>query len=164
MAMPAWRGGVIAASFVVALMLTAMPLPSWGVPWRPAWVAMVLIYWAMALPNRVGMFTGFMLGLLVDVIDVNQSAVLGQHALCLGVITYVVVVNHRRLRVFPLGQQAVVIGSLLLGYMALNGIIMTVVGQPPNPWRLGLPALTSALLWPWLFVILRDLRRRAHLS
>jgi rod shape-determining protein MreD len=45
---------IIALSLVIALMLTALPLPEWAVNWRPAWVAMVLIYWCMALPERVG--------------------------------------------------------------------------------------------------------------
>ena len=46
------RGGwVIAASFVVALMLTALKLPEWALIWRPAWVALVLIYWCMAVPT-----------------------------------------------------------------------------------------------------------------
>ena len=45
---------VVALSFVAAFMLTAIPLPEWALPWRPAWIAMVLVYWCMALPQRVG--------------------------------------------------------------------------------------------------------------
>jgi hypothetical protein len=44
--------GIIVISFIVAIMLTAMPLPEWAINWRPAWVAMVLIYWCMALPHQ----------------------------------------------------------------------------------------------------------------
>ena len=50
---------VIALSFLAAFMLTAMPLPEWALPWRPAWIAMVLVYWCMALPERVGVITGW---------------------------------------------------------------------------------------------------------
>ena len=50
---------VVAASFLVAFILTATPLPDWALPWRPAWIAMVLIYWCIALPERVGVITGW---------------------------------------------------------------------------------------------------------
>ena len=56
----------IALSFLVALMLTALPMPTWAAMWRPAWVALVLIYWCMAAPSYTGVFMGWVLGLLVD--------------------------------------------------------------------------------------------------
>src|SRR3990170_7781632 len=96
-------GGVIFFSFIVALMLTAMPLPEWAVNWRPAWVAMVLIYWCMALPDRVGIGISWTLGLLLDV---QQGTVLGQNALGLAVIAFITLKSRQRLRVFPLVQQA----------------------------------------------------------
>ena len=74
---------VIVASLIVAFMLTAMPLPSWAVSWRPAWVAMVLIYWCMALPQRMGIGISWVLGLLLDV---QQGTILGQHAIGLAIV------------------------------------------------------------------------------
>ena len=46
--------GVIVATFLVALLLTVVPLPDWLRPARPDWVGLVLIYWCLALPERVG--------------------------------------------------------------------------------------------------------------
>ena len=66
---------VIALSFLAAFMLTAMPLPDWALPWRPAWIAMVLVYWCMALPERVGVITGWVIGLILDVM---HGSILGQ--------------------------------------------------------------------------------------
>ena len=80
------RGGwVIAASFVVALMLTALKLPEWALIWRPAWVALVLIYWCMAVPHRIGVAIAFLLGVFLDVMS---GALLGQHALALTVVAF----------------------------------------------------------------------------
>ena len=70
----------MAMSFVVSLMLTALPMPEWASLWRPAWVALVLIYWCMALPARSGVLVGWSVGLLLDVMT---GTLLGQHALAL---------------------------------------------------------------------------------
>ncbi len=152
-------GWVIIASLILAFMLTAMPLPEWAVNWRPAWVAMVLIYWCMALPDRVGIGIGWLLGLLLDV---QQGTVLGQHALGLAVIAYITLKSHQRLRVYPLVQQAILVCCYVLLFQFLVLWIKGMMGLPPQHWTFWMPALTSMLLWPWLFIILRDIRRKFH--
>ncbi|MGE0384200.1 MAG: rod shape-determining protein MreD [Gammaproteobacteria bacterium] len=152
---------VITLSFVVAFMLTALPLPSWASAWRPAWVAMVLVYWCIALPQRVGVVIAWVVGLFLDVLT---GALLGQHAAGLAIVAWVAVRLHLRIRVFPLGQQALVVGLMLAVYlavMALVGRLTSVTQSHGNP-LLALPA--SMLLWPWLFILLRDLRRRFQVT
>ena len=150
-------GWVIIASLILAYMLTAMPLPEWSVNWRPAWVAMVLIYWCMALPDRVGIGIGWLLGLLLDV---QQGTVLGQNALGLAVIAYITLRSHQRTRIFPLVQQAVLVCCYVLLFQLLVLWIKSMMGLPPQHWTFWMPAFTSMFLWPWLFIVLRDLRRK----
>jgi len=152
-------GGVIVLSFIVAFMLTAMPLPDWAISWRPAWVAMVLVYWCMALPDRVGIAIAWMLGLLLDV---QQGTVLGQNALGLALVAYITLKSYQRVRVFPLPQQALVVCGYLLLLQFISLWIRGMMGVPPEHWTFWMPAFSSMLLWPWLFVILRDLRRKYH--
>lgn len=152
-------GWIIVSSFIVAFMLTAMPLPDWAVNWRPAWVAMVLIYWCMALPERVGVGVAWLLGLLLDV---QQSTVLGQNALGMALLAWVVLQSYQRMRVFPLPQQALVVCGCLLLLQFINLWISGMMGVPPQHWTFWMPAFTSMVLWPWLFIILRDLRRKHH--
>ncbi len=142
-------------------MLDVMPLPEWAVDARPAWIALVLIYWCMALPERVGIGIAWVLGLLLDVLE---GTLLGQHALGLVVIAYITLQTHRRVRVFPLLQQAVLVGLLLLLYLLLALWVMGIVGRPIGQWSYWLPALTSMVLWPWIFIVLRDLRRKYNVS
>ena len=151
------RGWIIALSLLVALMLTAMPLPEWAVNWRPAWVAMVLIYWCMALPDRVGIGISWTLGLLLDV---QQGTVLGQNALGLAVIAFITLKSHQRLRVFPLVQQAILICCYILLFQVIVLWIKSMLGIPPMHWSYWMPAFSSMLLWPWIFIILRDVRRK----
>jgi rod shape-determining protein MreD len=154
-------GWVIVLSFVVAFMLTAMPLPDGVHGWRPAWVAMMLVYWCMALPDRIGIGIGWMLGIMLDV---QQGTVFGQNALTLAVIAYITIRYHQRLRVYPLTQQAVIVGSLVLIHLIIALWIKSLLGIPPLSWTFWMPALTSTLLWPWFFIILRDIRRKYRIA
>ena len=149
---------MIALSFVVAFMLTAAPLPDWALPWRPAWIAMVLVYWCMALPERVGVLTGWTIGL---VLDVMHGSILGQHAFGLAFVAYIAVQYHQRVRVFPLTQQAMFVASVIFFYLVMMLWIYNVLGSVRYGASYLLATLTTAVLWPWIFIILRDVRRRA---
>lgn len=148
---------LIAISFLVAFLLTALPLPTWMVPWRPLWVLTVLIYWCIALPERVGVFVALALGLLLDV---YEGTLLGRNSLGLIVVTYIAHRHHLKLRVCPFVQQSLFVFSLALLYLLILLLVEWLLGIPPVTARYWLPAVSSMLLWPWLFVILRDARRR----
>lgn len=158
---PKKGNGLIIISFIVAVMLTALPLPDWAVNWRPAWVALVLIYWCMAVPDRVGIATAWFLGLILDV---QQSTLLGQHALGLALIAFLTIKSYQRMRVYPLAQQAVLICFYLLFYELVMLWITGYSRTATRDWTYWMPAITSMLLWPWMFIILRDLRRKHHIS
>ena len=148
---------VILISLVVALFLTILPWPIWAEEFRPQWLTMTLIYWSLALPNRVGVFWGWVAGLVLDVVS---GTVLGQHALSLSVTTYLAVELHPRVRVFPLLQQAVSVWVLLLVERLLSLWVIGATGQPtPTLWY-WMPTFVGMLLWPWVFILLRDVRRR----
>ena len=152
---------VVPASFVVAFVLTAVPLPEWAANWRPAWIAMVLVYWCIALPQRVGVITGWCVGL---VLDVMHGSVLGQHAFGLAFVSFVALQYHKRLRVFPLVQQATFVGLVIFAYLLLMLAFYKLLASIEYSVGYLLATLTSALLWPWVYVILRDVRRRARLA
>lgn len=152
---------IIILSFIAAFMLTAMPLPDWAQAWRPVWPAMVLVYWCMALPERVGVGIAWCLGLLLDV---QQGTLLGQNALGFTLIAFITLTLYQRLRVCSLAKQALIVAFVLLLYLLISLWIRTMVGYPPRQWTYWMPALTSMLLWPWLFIIMRDLRRKYRVS
>ena len=155
------RVWVIALSFIAAFLLTAAPLPDWALPWRPAWIAMVLVYWCMALPERVGVITGWLIGL---VLDVMHGSILGQHAFGLAFVAYIALQYHKRIRVFPLVQQAAFIASIVFAYMAAMLWIYNLLGSVEYSYDYLFGALSTGILWPWVFVILRDVRRRARVA
>jgi rod shape-determining protein MreD len=153
------RGGmwVIACSFAVAFMLAVMPLPHTILWARPEWVTLVLIYWVIALPQRIGILVSFLVGLLLDSLE---GAALGQNALSLSVVAYLSLLLYQRLRVFNMWQQAAVI-FVMVGINQLVGQwLQNISGlNTGNPLFL-MPVAISALLWPGVMTLLRHLRRR----
>ncbi|RKZ90961.1 MAG: rod shape-determining protein MreD [Candidatus Parabeggiatoa sp. nov. 1] len=149
-------GWVIILSFIFGFMLAIMPLPAWANAWRPDWVAMVLMYWCIAIPQRVGVATGWFVGITHDVL---KDTLLGLHALSFCFIAYMSVKWHRPVRLFPLWQQAIGVFGLITVSQLLGAWTRSILEHSPVGWSFIYPAVTSTMLWPWLFVILRDLRR-----
>ncbi|MGK0499870.1 MAG: rod shape-determining protein MreD [Oceanicoccus sp.] len=149
-------GGVVVVTLVLALLLAIVPLPTWAQWGRPEWVAMVLLYWVIALPEKVGITVAWFVGLIQDVV---VGAPIGQHAFALAILAYLALILYQRLRMYTPVQQAAVIFVLIGLNQMLGHWIQTISGtMSPNLLFL-LPALVSALLWPILAVFLRLLRR-----
>ncbi len=153
--------GVIYFTFVVALVLTVMPLPEWARYVRPDWVGLVLIYWCMALPERVGVTTGWFMGLLVDLLT---GTVLGQHALALTVVAWLTIKFHQRLRLFPVVQQALTVLVLLILHQLLTLWISRFIGRPPAPWYYWMPSLLGMVIWPLVYAALRGVRQSFRIN
>lgn len=144
-------------TIIFAFMLSLMHLPEWAVEFRPDWVALVFIYWAMALPERVGVSMAWFAGLMLDI---SHGAIIGQHAIGLVIIIYIIHMQHQKLRVCSLLQQAIVILLLLLFNQTLVLWVYGIVGNIPETDFYFMPSLIGAALWPWIYIILRDLRRK----
>lgn len=151
------QGGLmILLSFIVALILTMMPLPTWAEILRPQWVSIVLIYWVIALPDRVGVFIAWIVGLFFDV---ASGALLGQNAIAMAFIAYLAIKLHLRIRIFPLWQQAMSVLILVALYQMITLWIKGMIGmttQGPSYW---LPSISSMLAWPLVYLVLRAYRR-----
>ncbi len=148
---------VILLTLFIAYLLAIVPFPDWAMNYRPEWVPMVLIYWAMALPYRVGIGWAWAVGLVLDILE---GSILGINAISLVIIAYVTISLHQRMRMFSTLQQS----GLVLALVGLNLMVchwlLIVTGQsvPANLMYL-MAALTSAIIWPSLFQLLRQIRR-----
>lgn len=152
---------VIVLSFLAAFVLSVVTLPdfvpevfSYG---RPEWVALVLFYWVLALPHRVGVAVGWFSGLILDVIE---GTLLGQHALSFVLVAYIAVSLYQRLRMFPVWQQALIVFATVGLAQLLRLGIESIAGDSPWSYLYLLSSVVSALLWPWVFLGLRFLRHR----
>jgi rod shape-determining protein MreD len=143
----------ISSSLLIAVILAMLPLPDWMVWFRPSWVLMVLIFWAMIAPDMVGVGTAWLVGVTLDLLN---GTLLGEHALALTVIVYMVTYLSIRLRMSPLLQQGISVFFFTLIYLFILYCIQGFIGELPGSHMYWLPAVSSMVLWPWFFVVMRD--------
>ena len=144
------------SSLLVALLLDMLPLGR--VAWMPDLLALVLVFWNVHQPLRVGIGLAFMFGLGMDV---HESALLGQHALAYTMLSFFATMVHRRLLWFSVPSQALQIMPLFVGAHALVLIIRLVSGGVFPGWSWLLAPLIETLLWPVASVLLLVPQRRA---
>ena len=103
-------GGVILITILIGLVLSILPLPERLELFRPDWTLLILLYWSLALPQRIGVGIAWITGLLQGVLT---ATLLGQHAMAYAIVSYLIVKLHQRLRLHPLWQQSLSILILL---------------------------------------------------
>jgi rod shape-determining protein MreD len=146
----------IALTLFGALALNLLPLGR--NPAQPDLLALVLVFWNVHQPRRVGVGVAFVFGL---VMDVHEGALLGQHALAYTLLSYGAISIHRRLLWFGLAEQAVQILPLFLAAHMVSLVVRMVSGGMFPGWALLLAPVLEALLWPVATVLLLAPQRRA---
>lgn len=152
--------GVILATFVLGLVLALMPMSLGLAAWRPDWQLLVLFYWLMAFPHRVNIGTAFLLGIAVDVL---LGTTFGIHAAAYSIVAYPIVRHYQRIRHFSLLQQAMLMGFLVALERGLAFAVEHYLNNASILSNYYWPALSSAVVWPWLYLLLRKTRRRFNM-
>ena len=149
----------VLATLLIAFMLMIMPMPAQAEPFRPDWLALVLVFWAMAVPRSYSVGIAWLIGI---VLDVAQGTLLGQHALALCIIVYITVKFHLLMRVFPLSQLTLTVFALLALYQFLLFWINGVAGVTATAIDYWGPAIAGTIIWPVLSIMLSGLRYRVQ--
>ncbi|TFY96236.1 rod shape-determining protein MreD [Ramlibacter rhizophilus] len=144
------------SSLLVALLVNMLPLGR--VAWMPDLLALVLVFWSVHQPLRVGIVTAFVFGLAMDV---HQAGLLGQHALAYTTLSYFAITIHRRLLWFSVPSQAVQVLPLFAAAHAIELALRLLAGGIfPGP-EIALAPVIESLLWPVVSVLLLAPQRRA---
>jgi len=148
------------ASLIVALMTNM--LLNMGMLGRAAWtpdlLAVVLLFWMVHQPLRIGIGIGFVFGLLMDV---HQGSLLGQHALAYTALGFLALAMHRRLVFFDLLNQAVQVLPLFVAVHVLELLVRLLAGHGFPGWSTLLAPLIESALWPFASIVLLSPQRRA---
>ena len=148
-------------TLVFALLSMLVPLPGVLEPFKPYWPALVLLYWSLESEDRVTLGLAFSVGLAADLLN---GMVLGEQALRLCALAFIALRFRSRLRFFPMWQQALAVLALLLNDRILLLIVRVLAGAslPPASWWIS--PFVGAALWPFLFLLLDDLRARLRIQ
>jgi rod shape-determining protein MreD len=148
---------VLYGSLFVGLLVLVLPLPPGFDLARPYLLAMLLCYWLLEAPDHVGLGTAFVVGLMADLVS---GTLFGEQAMRLVVLAFLVQRFRARLRFFPLWQQALAVFALLLNDRLVALAIHLAAGEGAPPWATWLSPILGFALWPWLFLLLDELRLR----
>lgn len=147
----------IAFTLVLALLVN-MLLGLSGMRWLPDVLAIVLVFWNVHQPRRVGLLLAFLLGLALDV---HESALLGQNALSYVVLSSIALAIQRRLLWFPLREQALQIVPLFIVAAMVEWVTRLIVQDTWPHWSQLLSPFLQAALWPLVGALLLAPQRRA---
>jgi rod shape-determining protein MreD len=152
------KGEFIVATLVAALMANMLPWAGWWLWLRPDFVALVVLFWCIDQPRKLGFTSAWLLGLLMDV---AEGSFFGQHALAYSILAYAGIVLHRRVQRFSITPQVLHIIPLLLANDVIVLAIRMLAGAdfPGYPYFLG--SFVGGALWPALSVLLK-LPQRPH--
>lgn len=146
----------IALSLILAFLLNLLPWGHWvGVP---DFVALVLVFWSIHQPRKVGIGLAFFMGLLMDVHD---ASLFGENALAYTLLSYFSIMIHRRVLWFPVMTQALHIVPLLLLTQTVQLLVRLIVSGKFPGWLYFTESLVSAVLWPIVTWMLLAPQRRA---
>ncbi|MFZ2736894.1 MAG: rod shape-determining protein MreD [Burkholderiaceae bacterium] len=151
--------GFIWISLLLALLLNMLQNMGWWgrAAWVPDCLVLVLVFWGVHQPRRIGISVAFGFGLLMDV---HQGGLLGQHALAYTILSFLAITIHRRVLWFTVQTQALHVLPLFIASHAIELMIrMLAGGSFPGIWLLLAPLL-EALLWPLATILLLAPQRR----
>ena len=143
-------------SLLLAMVVNMLPLGR--TPWMPDVLALVLVFWSVHQPQRVGIGAAFLFGLAMDV---HQAALLGQHALAYTALSFFAITIHRRLLWFTVPSQAVQVLPLFFAAHAIELAIRMLAGGVFPGVSLLLAPVIESLLWPVVSIILLAPQRRS---
>ena len=151
------RPGLLPLAVLVVYLLTLVPLPEPLIYAKPFWLGLMMIWLALERPALGTLGCALIVGLIADAL---LGTWLGEHAFRLLVIVFIVRRFRPRLRFFPLWQQTLAVGALLLNDRIVILMLRSFASTTVPDWLYWLPALVGMMLWPLLIVLLDDLRQR----
>jgi rod shape-determining protein MreD len=146
--------------FILLFLLLAFPLSVFPLPlslqwWRPEFLALFAIYFALEAPEKFGVILAWCAGLFLDIVEGN---ILGQSAIALSVIVYIVLLQYQRIRMFSVLQQMALVGMLVAISQLVSYWVQALSDQPAHGMQFLQSALSSALCWPIVVLVMHRLK------
>ncbi len=146
---------MILVTFFVALVLAIYPIGSTNGWLRPEFVPMLVIYWVMVMPQQSSIFSLWCLGCAQDLLE---GVALGQHAMALMIVAYVCLLSYQRMRNYTLWHQTFFVFVIVGLHQLVDNWVHSLQGNAADSLVFLLPAFTSALIWPLVWLVLERIR------
>ncbi len=145
----------VSLTVVLAMSLKIAPWSNTLEPFNPDWILLTLMYWSVAIPERIGIFYAWTTGVFTDVLT---GQLFGQHALTYSLVIYTCLKLHKRLRQYPQVQQGLFIFCCLLSSQLLFFFLKNLQHPVHLTSDFWLPILTGTTFWPLIYTVLQSVR------
>ncbi len=152
---------IVPGSLIVAMLLTVVPYPDWMRFAVPQWVTLVLFYWCLAIPDKIGVGTGWIVGMVMDLL---LHMLFGVNAVSKAFVAIVGVTVHQRMRMYHLWQQCIFVFIICAIEITFVAWVFNLTNDSSIRLVYWQAALTSALIWPVVYTILRFVRQRSQIT
>lgn len=152
---------VLSSIFIIALVMEIAPWPVGFQSFKPAWIVLVFTYWVLSIPHKVSIGWAFIIGIIWDMV---LGSTLGVHALVMSMFAYVITAGHLILRNMSLWMQSLLIVALVFAIRLSIFFIEFLLHSATFNWQEIFGSLASGVLWPWVFLLLRKVRRQLNLG
>ncbi|MBI2785332.1 MAG: rod shape-determining protein MreD [Legionella longbeachae] len=137
----------LALGFIVALILSILPMPELISAFRPPWILLLVLYIEYFLPGNFKLTTLLFVGLLLDVL---LATVIGEHSFALLLVTWIASSKSRRFQFFSMIQQIFLIGFFGLLYQSIISLTTALLGFNYDLFTPVASALIGMIIWPWI--------------
>jgi len=134
-----------------------LPLPEWAIAYRPNWIMLVIVFWIVFAPDGLGITIVWVMGICADLLT---GATLGQNAVSFMVCGFIFIITQQTFKLYSMFKQCVVVAVATLLYLGITRWLFEDI-PIKDDWTFWCSALSTALLWPWVFVLLREMRRNS---
>lgn len=149
----------IAFTFLVAIVLTIVPLPDWAIWLRPQWILAVLLFWIIAAPEQCGVGFAWVIGLIMDLM---MGTPIGQQSLIFVFLAYLLLKFHAIVFHSPRWQQALFVGFFAVFDVVLHSLVLGFTGHSAHVELNGLSVFTTIVVWPWLYDLIDAMRPKTQ--
>lgn len=146
------KPGFIVFTLIAALLANLLPWSGWMLWLVPDFVALIVLYWCIEAPRKIGFLAAWFLGLLMDIAD---GSLFGQHALAYSMLAYAGIALHRRVQRFSMAPQILHVIPLLLATDLVVLLVQALAGADFPGYAYFLGSFTGAALWPALSYLLK---------
>lgn len=140
----------IVITFLIGMLLTIIPFPTWAIEARPQWIWVILIFWLTYAPRKIGPGIAWFIGLYTDLL---LGTVLGEHALLFVIVAYVIQRFLSIVQALPFWQKLLALGFITLLSMIIQGVFLKLMGLAEFQGTLLLPVISTMLVWPFLYIL-----------
>lgn len=152
--------GTILITLLFALVFQLYPWSSNGVPLRPDFLLVVVVYWLLRAPNLCNIGIAWATGMLVDL---STGSLLGQHGLSFALTAYLGLIYQRRLVLFNKTQLLFYVFSMFVCERLIVLILKVFADNELPGWGYVLPIVSNLLLWQLMTLYFGDITRsRQH--